>query len=142
MRLSKNFPYKDLLVTSTGIDNTPSEEHKDKLLYVCQYLLQPVRDEFGVVIVNSGYRSDGVNLAIGGSNTSQHNKGEAGDFKTPNADLGEVYLWCLKNLTFGQCIYEEKGAAKWIHISLPRLDKSNQQALLFKDGTYTNYEVV
>jgi hypothetical protein len=53
----------------------------------------------------------------------------------------EVYLWILDNLNFGQCIYEEKGAAKWIHISLPRVDKENQQALLYKDGTYSNYEV-
>ena len=138
MKLSKNFTLGELTVTSTSASNDPTEIHKDKLLYLSQYLLQPIRDEFGPVQVNSGYRSEGVNLAIGGSETSQHCKGEAADIRTPN--LWEVYVWILDNLSFGQCIYEEKGAAKWIHISLPRLDKPNQQALLFKDGIYTNYK--
>jgi uncharacterized protein YcbK (DUF882 family) len=139
MKLAKNFSLDELTVTSTSAPNDPTEEHTGKLLYVCQYLLQPIRDEFGRVDVNSGYRSKGVNLAIGGSETSQHCKGEAADIRTPDADLWEVYLWILDNLSFGQCIYEEKGAAKWIHISLPRLNKTNQQALLFKDGTYKEY---
>ncbi len=136
--LSKNFSLDELTVTSTSASNQPIGIHKEKLLYLCQYLLQPIRDEFGRVDINSGYRSKGVNLAIGGSKTSQHCKGEAADIRTP--DLWEVYLWILDNLSFGQCIYEEKGAAKWIHISLPRMDKPNQQAMLFEDGTYTNYE--
>ncbi|MCK5602193.1 peptidase M15 [Candidatus Pacearchaeota archaeon] len=139
MRLSKNFPFEELIVTSTSADNIPSKQDMSKLLYLCQYLLQPIRDEFGRVDVNSGYRSEGVNLAIGGSPTSQHCNGEAADIRTPDADLWKVYLWMLDNLSFGQCIYEEKGAARWIHISLPRLDKSNQRALLFKDGKYISY---
>jgi len=139
MKLSKNFSLDELTVTSTSASNEPLDIHKEKLFYLCQYLLQPTRDKFGPVQVNSGYRSHGVNLAIGGSKTSQHCKGEAADIRTPDADLWGVYLWILDKLSFGQCIYEEKGAAKWIHISLPRLDKTNQQALLFKDGIYTNY---
>jgi hypothetical protein len=142
LKLARNFSLDELTVTSTSASNEPLGMHKEKLLYAANYLLQPIRDEFGRVDVNSGYRSKGVNLAIGGSETSQHCKGEAADIRTPDADLWEVYLWILDNLLFGQCIYEEKGAAKWIHISLPRLDKTNQQALLFKDGTYTNYEVI
>lgn len=141
MRLSENFTLDELTVTSTSGSNIPDKCHIEKLLYLGQYLLQPIRDEFGRVDVNSGYRSLAVNAAIGGSETSQHPKGEAADIRTPDADLWEVYLWILDNLSFGQCIYEESGAAKWIHISLPRLDKPNQQALLFKDGIYTNYEV-
>lgn len=137
MKLSKNFTIDELTVTSTSASNEPTEDQKDKLLYVCQYLLQPIRDEFGPVQVNSGYRSEGVNLAVGGSETSQHCKGEAADIRVPN--LWEVYEWIVNHLSFGQCIYEENGAAKWIHISLTRLDDDNQEALLYKDGTYTNY---
>jgi uncharacterized protein YcbK (DUF882 family) len=140
MKLSKNFSLNELTVTSTSASNDPIDIHEDKLLYLCQYILQPIRDRFGRIDVNSGYRSKGVNLAIGGSETSQHCKGEAADIRTPNADLWEVYLWIFANLSFGQCIYEQKNTTKWIHISLPRLDKPNQQALLFKDGIYTNYK--
>jgi len=140
MKLSKNFTLDELIVTSTSGSNIPPGIHKEKLLYTANYLLQPIRDKWGPVVVNSGYRSQAVNTAIGGSSTSQHCKGEAADIRTPTADLWEVYLWILDNLSFGQCIYEEKGVAKWIHISLPRVDKPNQQALLFKDGKYTNYK--
>ena len=139
MNLSKNFTLDELIVTSTSGSNIPPGIHKEKLLYVANYLAQPIRDRWGVVIVNSGYRSEAVNAAIGGSKTSQHPRGEAIDIRTPDADLWEVYLWILDNLNFGQCIYEIKGDTKWIHISLPRLDKPNQQALLFKDGKYSNY---
>ena len=139
MSLSKNFTLDELIVTSTSGSNIPPGIHKEKLLYLCQFQLQSIRDRWGPVVVNSGYRSEAVNLAVGGSSTSQHCKGEAADIRTPSADLWEVYLWILNNLNFGQCIYEEKGTAKWIHISLPRIDKTNQQALLFKDGKYTNY---
>jgi hypothetical protein len=140
MRLSKNFTLDELTVTSTSGSNIPPGLHKEKLLYTANYLLQPVRDKWGPVVVNSGYRSQAVNTAIGGSSTSQHCKGEAADIRTPTADLWEVYLWILDNLNFGQCIYEEKEAAKWIHISLPRVDKYNQEALLYKDGIYKPYE--
>jgi hypothetical protein len=140
MKLAKNFSLDELIVTSTSGSNIPPGLHKEKLLYTANYLLQPIRDKWGPVLVNSGYRSQAVNTAIGGSSTSQHWKGEAADSRTPTADLWEVYLWVLDNLSFGQCIYEENGAAKWIHISLPRVDKPNQQAMLFKDGKYSNYE--
>ncbi|MCK5606575.1 peptidase M15, partial [Candidatus Pacearchaeota archaeon] len=139
MNLSKNFTLDELIVTSTSGSNIPPGIHKEKLLYVANYLAQPIRDRWGVVIVNSGYRSEAVNAAIGGSKTSQHPRGEAIDIRTPDADLWEVYLWILDNLNFGQCIFEEKGSATWIHISLPRLAKPNKQALLFKDGEYSTY---
>lgn len=140
MKLSDNFSLNELTTTSISAPNNPSDTHKDKLLYLAQYILQPIRDEFGPVQVNSGYRSRGVNLAIGGSTTSQHCLGEAADIRTSQADLLEVFLWILDNLKFGQCIFEEKGSAKWIHISMPRLGKTNQQAMIFKSGRYSNYK--
>ena len=93
MNLSKNFTLDELIVTSTSGSNIPPGIHKEKLLYVANYLAQPIRDRWGVVIVNSGYRSEAVNAAIGGSKTSQHPRGEAIDIRTPDADLWEVYLW-------------------------------------------------
>jgi len=142
MILSNNFPLSELLRTSYNLDNTPTKLHKSKLLYLCQFILQPIRDKFGRIDVGSGYRSYAVNEAVGGSKTSQHVKGEAADFEAADADLWEVYLWCLGNITFGQCIYEKARGKTWIHISLPRLDKTKQQALLYKDGKYSNYKGV
>jgi hypothetical protein len=139
MQLSKNFTLEELTVTNTGLSNIPNEEQKRKLLYVAQYLLQPIRDEFGEIHVNSGFRSDLVNEKIGGSKTSQHPEGEATDFRPKlEADLVNVFKWCRENLTFGQLIFEHKGDVWWIHISLPRLDKPNMMVMKFENGVYTN----
>ena len=138
MQLSKNFTLEELTVTNTGASNVPNEEQKRKLLYLATYLLQPIRDKFGKIHVNSGFRSEFVNEKIGGSKTSQHMEAEAADFKPEAADIMDVFKWCRENLVFGQIIFEHKGGAWWIHISLPRLDKPNMMVMKFEDGVYTN----
>jgi hypothetical protein len=139
MQLSKNFTLEELTVTDTGANNAPNEEQTRKLLYVAQYLLQPIRDKFGELHVNSGFRSEFVNEKIGGSKTSQHMEAEAVDFR-PRLEvlLVDVFKWCRENLIFGQLIFEHKGEAWWIHISLPRLDKQNMMVMKFENGIYTN----
>lgn len=135
-----------MLITDTGLYNEPIRAEKDKLLYLCQYILQPIRDKWGALRVTSGFRSVPVNVRIGGASTSQHVKGEAADF-VPAAGfedvLDDVFEWIVKEskLKFGQCIREGKGGKDWIHISLPRLSPNggNQQALVFKDGVYHPY---
>jgi zinc D-Ala-D-Ala carboxypeptidase len=142
MRLSKNFPMNELLTTSTGLANIPSEREKTALLYLANYLLQPIRDKFGKVTITSGFRSADVNSAIGGSPYSQHRKGEAADFETV-APLGEVYEWLVKDskLAFGQAILESKHSANWIHLSLVRMEGKNQEALVYKNGVYSYYGI-
>lgn len=142
MNLSRNFSLAELTKTDTGAVNVPNDEQLYKLLIVAQYLLQPVRDKFGPVHVTSGFRSEFVHEAIRKvqnaptSSTSQHLLGEAVDF-IPEGDIDEVFEWCKENLTFGQLILEVHNGKKWIHISLPRLNKSNMQVLLFENGTYS-----
>ena len=138
MDLSANFTLEELTRTDTGASNVPTEEQKKKLLYLVVYILQPVRDKFGPQRVNSGFRSEFVNEKIGGAKTSQHKDAEAVDFTPEEADINEVFEWCRENLSFGQFILEHKGAAWWIHGSLPRLDKPNMMAMKFEDGKYTN----
>jgi zinc D-Ala-D-Ala carboxypeptidase len=61
MKLSSNFSLRELTKSQTaerkGIDNTPTEEHTENLKLLCENILQPTRDEWGVVSVSSGYRS-------------------------------------------------------------------------------------
>ena len=70
IKISKNFNLKELTASSTAdrldIDNGPSTEHLINLTVVTHKILQPVREQFGVVTVNSGYRSPALNKAVGG----------------------------------------------------------------------------
>lgn len=138
MKLSANFTLAEMTVTSTGAFNTPNETQTSKLLYVCSYILQPVRTRFGKIKVTSGFRTEFVNEKIGGAKTSQHVAGEAVDFIPLEANFTPVFDWCRRNLVYGQCILETNAAgAMWIHCSLPRIGGVNQQALKCKNGVYS-----
>lgn len=147
MQLSKNFTLEELIATSfSGDRNIPDDKAKEKLFYTAQFLLQPIRDEFGLIIVTSGYRSGPVNTWAGGKVTSQHCFGEADDFQPKEANIDVVFDWIVEvsGIAFGQVILESKKGKdgklrRWIHISLPRLDKPNAVALVFSNGKYVEY---
>lgn len=135
--LTRNFSVDEMTKTNTGLLNTPSAEDLEKLLYLCTYLLQPIRDEWGCIIVTSGLRKFQVNEKVGGSVGSQHLKGEAGDIR-PQADIKKVFNWIMaSDLKYGQLIYEKHGDIEWIHISLPRRGRPNMQNLSIIDGVRT-----
>ena len=126
MKLSDNFTLDELTksqeATRLGIDNTPSDEHILNLKILCENILQPIRDFYGMpVSVSSGYRSAELCKVIGSSSTSQHTRGEAADFEifgTANKDLAE---FIVANLDFDQCILEfwneNKPNSGWVHCS-------------------------
>ena len=64
MKLSSNFSLSELIKSQTaerhGISNMPTEEHIENLKLLCENVLQPVRDEFGPVMISSGYRSENL----------------------------------------------------------------------------------
>jgi zinc D-Ala-D-Ala carboxypeptidase len=134
--LTKDFSISELTVTNTGLPNVPNQIQTEKLLYLATYILQPIRNKFGPVVVNSGFRCDAVNKSIGGSVTSQHLEGEAADIDVPGINVGMVFAWVRANLQVGQCIDEEKGGKKWLHVSLPRHGGMNQQFMTFRDVVY------
>ena len=125
VRLSKNFTLQEFTKSQTaerrGIDNTPVEGHLENAKILFENVVQPVRDNFGVTVINSGYRSGDLNYAIGGSNTSQHCKGEAVDIECPGTSNYDVAKWIEENLDFDQLILEfytpgipDSG---WVHVS-------------------------
>jgi len=104
-----------------------------KLSLLCVTLLEPLRPVVNApVSVSNGYRSDVLNRAVGGSQTSQHCKGEAadwvpGDLRRDRAAMWSRYQLCANWLRssgsmFGQFIFEEKSDDKgpyfWFHLSL------------------------
>ena len=126
MFLSRSFTLSELIksqeATRLGIDNTPNEEQIQNLKILCEKILQPLRDFYGMpVSISSGYRSTPLCVAIGSSPTSQHTRGEAADFEifgVPNKELAD---FIVSNLDYDQCILEfwneNEPNSGWVHCS-------------------------
>jgi hypothetical protein len=105
------------------MDNTPhSDEVVQNLTMLCEQVLQPLRDVYGVGIkVNSGYRSPDVNAAVGGSRTSDHCKGQAADIEIPGVANADLAQYIADNFNFTQLILEfyTQGVpdSGWVHVS-------------------------
>ena len=83
----KYFSIEEMIKSDTakakGIGNTPSQEVIDNLTKLIEAVLDPLREWFGKPItVNSGYRCEALNKAVGGSKTSDHMTGRAADIDT------------------------------------------------------------
>ncbi|MBC8641290.1 peptidase M15 [Caballeronia sp. EK] len=125
--------------TRRGINNTPSPAAIDNLTRVAQ-LLESVRTLLGnqPISISSGYRSPGVNAAVGGAPNSRHLLGLAADFTCPS--FGGPRDICLKikssALIFDQLIFE----GTWVHIGLSPAGEPVRQQILtahFNGGTVT-----
>ncbi len=107
-----NFTYAELLKSATAkrkkIKNIPTKEQFKKLIITARKILQPVRNQFGKVIVTSGFRCIKLCLAIGSTKNSNHARGEAVDFYVAdkNVDLFDVVSWIYHNLEFRELILE------------------------------------
>ena len=150
MKLSQNFSLKELVASQTadrkGIDNTPTDEHIENLKLLCKNVLQPIRDEWGVVSVSSGYRSQALCQAIGSVSTSQHARGQAADFECYSVDNRELFDWITQNLEFDQAILEFYTGAPdsgWIHVSYNEDGNRKQTLRAFRnDSGKTQYEEI
>lgn len=150
MIITKNLTLQELIDSNTakakGIDNSPTNEHLRNLIEIANNIFQPLRDGIGKPIrISSGYRSEKLNKAVGGSKTSQHNKGQALDLvATTGFTNKDIFDYIKNNLEFDQMIWEF-GTDKnpdWVHISYNK-GKNRKQVLkaIKKDGktVYINY---
>ena len=148
VRLSENFTLQEFTKSQTaerrGIDNTPVEGHLENAKALFENVVQPVRDNFGVTVINSGYRCGDLNYAIGGSNTSQHCKGQAVDIECPGTPNYDVAKWIEENLDFDQLILEfytpgipDSG---WVHVSYKSEDNRKSVLTAMKENGKTIYK--
>lgn len=128
MQLSKNLTLKECTKSTTasrlGINNTPDDEWViQNLKAIAERVFQPLREAFGCPIyVSSGYRSEELNRAIGGSIRSQHIQGRALDL---DADVygkctnSEIFEWIRENVEFDQMVWEfgDSDNPDWVHVS-------------------------
>jgi len=140
MRLSKHFTLEEFVKSGTALDrdinNSPGIVEIINLCALCHNVLEPVRRQFGPVIITSGYRNLELNRVLGSKDTSQHILGQAADWKTKNASLDEVFNWCINNLNHDQIIYEQARNVEWIHSSYTIHRQNRKESLLYDGLTY------
>ena len=148
VRLSTNFTLQEFTKSQTalrqGIDNTPDDEHLENAKELFENIVQQVRDNFGVTVINSGYRGPALNEAVGGSATSQHCKGEAVDIECPGTPNYDVAKWIEENLEFDQLILEfytpgipDSG---WVHVSYNAENNRKNVLTAMKENGKTIYK--
>ena len=125
-RISKHISWHEGTYSRTGerlnLDNTPNEQQLKCMKEVAENLFEPLREWVGGPIkINSFFRGEPVNTAIGGEKRSQHMKGQAIDMDDTfgHKTNAEMYHYIKDNLDFDQMIWEF-GTDKnpnWLHIS-------------------------
>ena len=149
MQLTRNFSLAEMVKSETalrkGLDNTPGEAEIDNLRRLCEEVLQPVREHYGMgVKVNSGFRHPNVNAAVGGSTTSDHCKGMAADIEIPGVPNAELAQYIADNLTFRQVILEfyTPGVpdSGWVHVAFNPADNKKQVLTAMKENGKTVYK--
>ena len=125
-KISKHVSYKEGVRSRTadrrGLDNTPNESQLKCMKEIAEGLFEPLREWVGGPIkINSFFRGEPVNTAIGGSKYSQHMKGQAIDIDDTfgHKTNAEMYHYIKDNLDFDQLIWEfgDDKNPNWVHIS-------------------------
>lgn len=172
--LSEHFTLAEMIASDTakarGINNVPTTYHKKLLKHTCEYLLERIRKCLNekykeyrgrkvkevTMKVTSGYRSVLLNSAVGGSNISQHCRGEAADIEAtivytngtritlPYKELYEnIKLWTIEGkVVVDQCIQERSGNVVWVHVSLPPQIKDSRKMFMKYDRGMYNLDCI
>jgi len=149
MKLSNNFSLQEMIRSQVaerkGINNNPSPTQIENLKLLCENILQPVRDKFGIVTVSSGFRSAELCIAIGSSVNSQHADGKACDFEVFGVDNEVLGDWVYKNTPVDQLILEfykgkEEPNSGWIHASYNKEETRKQYLIAYREDDRVKYK--
>jgi uncharacterized protein YcbK (DUF882 family) len=138
MNLSEHFTFEELTHTDhREFDNTPNVEETENLTRLAEFLerIKIVLDG-KPIMVNSAFRSEAVNNAVGSRNTSQHRIGCAADIRVPGMTPDEVVKAVIASgIGYDQIIREFD---RWTHISVPNtkdMTPRRQALIIDKSGT-------
>jgi hypothetical protein len=136
--LSVHFTLDELTHTDhRQFDNTPNATETANLIRLAG-LLEDVKILLGgkPIMVNSAFRSEAVNNAVGSRNTSQHRIGCAADIRVPGMTPDEVVKTVIaSDIGYDQIIREFD---RWTHISIPNtkdMTPRRQALIIDKSGT-------
>lgn len=141
-RISDHISFAEATKSQTAIrkeiDNTPSDEQLAAMRYVAENGFEPLRMHHGKAIgISSFLRVELLNLAIGGSKTSGHVKGNSIDIDADIYNNGisnkEIFDFYYKgDIEFDQLIMEypdDEGEPRWVHLSI-KADGNNRGEVL------------
>jgi len=135
MKLSKHLDLAEVTRSESakreGIINMPTPEHYENLKVIAEKIFEPIREHFGVpIFISSGYRSEALNVYIGGSRSSDHSKGRALDLDMDGSSSGVtnkmIFEFIKDNLDYDQLINEYDFG--WVHVGY-RLNANRKQTL-------------
>ena len=133
-KLSQHYSLGELTKTSAkGIDNTPSHAVVLNLKNLCENWLEPLREKSGgPILINSGFRSEAVNKAIGGVKGSNHLTGCAVDIRVTGLEQAIRYAAILLDIADGSkrdydelLIERSPKGTYWLHFAVrPKENRS------------------
>ncbi len=147
MKLSEHFSLAELCKTSyhTTDGNIPSHVAIENLRNLCENWLEDLRYSQNTlygnkkddipIIINSGYRSEEVNLKCGGAKNSNHLTGCAVDIMCYGPEQMIRMAGILLDIAdgtkrdFDELILEKRGTTYWIHFAVR--PKDNRRKILF-----------
>tara|TARA_B100001287_G_scaffold24003_1_gene17454 strand:- start:26946 stop:27401 length:456 start_codon:yes stop_codon:yes gene_type:complete len=150
--ISKNISHKEATQSNTalrlGIDNEPDGYQLGNMSNIANNLFQPLREWVGGPIkINSFFRCEELNKAIGGSPRSQHCQGRAMDLDDIHGHKtnAEMFNYIKSELNFDQLIWEfgDDENPAWIHVSyVSDMENRNRCLKAYKSNGKTKYELI
>jgi len=147
--ISKHISYKEAVKSNTAlrlnIDNTPGEYEIANMIGIATHVFEPLREWVGGPIkINSMFRCEKLNRAIGGSKRSQHCQGRAIDLDDifEHKTNAEMFNYIKNNLNFDQLIWEfgDDNNPDWVHVSYVSEDQNRNNVLrAIKKNKKTTY---
>ena len=138
VRISKHISYKEATRSATalrlGIENVPNQYELQNMEMVAKHVFEPLREAVDAPIkINSFFRCEELNKAIGGSTKSQHCQGRAIDIDDVYGNVSNafMYYYIKDNLDFDQLIWEfgTDHNPDWVHVSYVDGDSNRKRCL-------------
>ena len=149
-KVSKHITYKEATRSVTalrlGIENVPNDYELQNMELVAEKVFEPLRKAVnGPIKINSFFRCEELNKAIGGSSKSQHCQGRAIDIDDVYGYVSNSYMYYYikDNLDFDQLIWEfgTDTEPDWVHVSYVDSDSNRKRCLLaYKEEGKTKYK--
>ena len=132
VNLSEHFTLAELTKTNAKIKNVPNEAQVENLKRLCEWL-EMLRSEWNKrygegndpIIINSGYRSQAVNKAVGGAANSNHLTGCAVDIHVTGMEQLIRYAAILLDISderhedFDELLLERSPRGTyWLHFAV------------------------
>jgi len=152
MKISNHISFKEAVKSNTalrlGIKNEPNDYQITNMVGVAVNVFEPLREYVGGPIkINSMFRSEALNRAIGGSERSQHCEGRAIDLDDTfgHKTNAEMFNFIRENLNFDQLIWEfgDDKNPDWVHVSYISKEENRGRVIRAeKVNGRTNYRMI